>query len=53
VGFCFTAAGTDINREIIAMGAALACPRYDARYVPDEQPEALAAQSRAHYCVRR
>jgi endonuclease YncB( thermonuclease family) len=52
VGYCFTAAGVDINREIIAMGAALACPRYSTRYLPDEQPEAVAAQPRASYCVR-
>lgn len=53
VGYCFTADGTDINREIIAMGAALACPRYDVRYVGDEQPEALAEQRRSSYCVRQ
>ena len=29
VGYCVTANGVDINREIIAQGAALACPRYD------------------------
>ena len=27
-GYCFTADGRDIQREIIEMGAALACPRY-------------------------
>ena len=43
---------THISREIIAMGVALACPRYSTRYLPDEQPEALAAQPRASYCVR-
>jgi endonuclease YncB( thermonuclease family) len=53
VGYCTTSDGTDINREIIAMGVALACPRYSTRYLPDEQPEALAAQPRASYCVRR
>jgi endonuclease YncB( thermonuclease family) len=47
VGFCTTAAGVDINREIFAMGMALACPRYDVRYMKDEQAEALAAQQRA------
>ena len=53
VGYCTTANGTDINRAIIAQGAALACPRYDDRYVQFEQAEALAAQPRASYCVRR
>ena len=33
VGFCFTADGVDINQAIIASGAALACPRYDVRYL--------------------
>jgi endonuclease YncB( thermonuclease family) len=53
VGYCFTAAGTDINQAIIEQGAALACPRYDTRYVAFEQADAVAAQSRASYCVRR
>jgi len=53
VGFCFTADGRDIQREIIEMGAALACPRYDVRYVRFEQAAALAAQPRASYCVKR
>jgi endonuclease YncB( thermonuclease family) len=53
VGYCFTADGVDINREIIAHGVALACERYDSRYVKFEQAEAIAAQSRASYCVRR
>jgi endonuclease YncB( thermonuclease family) len=53
VGTCFTANGTNINREIIAMGMALSCPRYSAAYLADEQPEALAVQSRVTYCVRR
>ena len=34
-------------------GAALACPRYDDRYVPYEQAAALAAQPRSSYCVKR
>jgi endonuclease YncB( thermonuclease family) len=50
---CFTANGVDINREIIEMGAALACPRYDTRYVAFEQQAALDAQTRASYCVKR
>jgi hypothetical protein len=41
------------TQAIIAQGAALACPRYDARYLPFEQAAALAAQQRASYCVRR
>jgi endonuclease YncB( thermonuclease family) len=53
VGYCSTTAGVDINQAIIAQGAALACPRYDARYLPFEQAAALAAQQRASYCVRR
>jgi endonuclease YncB( thermonuclease family) len=53
VGYCFTSDGTDINRAIIAQGAALACPRYDDRYVRYEQASALAAQPRAVYCVTR
>jgi endonuclease YncB( thermonuclease family) len=52
VGYCTTANGTDINRAIIASGAALACPRYDDRYVPFEQATALAAQPRSSYCVK-
>jgi hypothetical protein len=47
VGFCTTAAGVDINQAIIAQDAALACPRYDVRYVPFEQAAALAALPRA------
>ena len=53
VGYCFTADGTDINQAIIAAGAALACPRFDTRYVEFEQASAVAAQPRASYCVRR
>jgi endonuclease YncB( thermonuclease family) len=53
VGYCATADGTDINLAIIAQGAALACPRYDDRYVPFEQAAALAAQPRSSYCVKR
>jgi endonuclease YncB( thermonuclease family) len=53
VGYCFTAEGVDINKEIIAQGAALSCPRYDARYLKFEQADAVAAQARAHYCARR
>ena len=53
VGYCETAAGTDINREIIARGAALSCPRYDDRYRAFERPKALSAQPRSSYCVPR
>jgi hypothetical protein len=37
----------------IEMGMARACPRYDTRYVQFEQADAIAAQPRASYCVRR
>jgi endonuclease YncB( thermonuclease family) len=53
VGFCFTSEGVDINQAIIAQGAALACPRYSTRYLQFETAEALAAQPRASYCLRR
>jgi endonuclease YncB( thermonuclease family) len=53
VGYCFTADGVDINQAIIAQSAALACPRFDARYVQFEQVSAVAAQPRASYCVKR
>ncbi|WP_152620982.1 thermonuclease family protein [Bradyrhizobium japonicum] len=53
VGYCTTVNGTDINRAIIAQGAALACPRYDTRYLSFEQEAALAAQPRSSYCVKR
>ena len=35
------------------MGAALACPLYDTRYMRFEQADALAAQPRSSYCVKR
>jgi endonuclease YncB( thermonuclease family) len=53
VGFCFTADGRDIQREIVEMGAALACARYSTRYVSFEQPDAVAVQPRSSYCIRR
>ena len=53
VGYCVTADGTDINKEIISRGAALACPRYDARYMKFETEAALIAQPRSSYCIRR
>src|SRR5262245_33255678 len=34
-------------------GAALPCPRYDARYMKFETEAALAEQPRASYCIRR
>jgi endonuclease YncB( thermonuclease family) len=52
VGYCITADGVDINEAIIASGAALACPRYDARYMRFETEAALAVQPRSPYCVR-
>ena len=33
VGYCVTADGVDIGQAIIAAGAALACPRFDPRYL--------------------
>ena len=53
VGYCTTANGIDINQAIIAAGAALACPRYDTRYVPFERAAALEAQPRSSYCLKR
>ena len=53
VGYCTTAGGIDINKAIIAQGAALPCPRYDDRYAPFEQAAALALQPRSSYCVPR
>jgi endonuclease YncB( thermonuclease family) len=53
VGYCTTANGIDINQAIIASGAALACPRYDDRYMRYERADALAAQPRSSYCVKR
>ena len=53
VGYCVTADGTDINKAIIAQGAALACPRYDVRYMKFETEAALAVQPRSSYCIRR
>jgi len=53
VGYCVTADGVDINKAIIAQGAALSCPRYDARYIRFEHPDALAVQPRSTYCVRQ
>jgi endonuclease YncB( thermonuclease family) len=52
VGYCTTAAGVDINKEIIAQGAALSCPRYSDRYLKFEQALAIKAQQRAKYCVQ-
>ena len=49
VGYCTTANGIDINQAIIAQFAALACLRYDTRYLPFEQAAALAAQPRSPY----
>lgn len=52
VGYCVTADGIDINQAIIASGAALACPRYDDRYLRYERADALAAQGRSSYCEK-
>jgi endonuclease YncB( thermonuclease family) len=53
VGYCTTADGININQAIVASGAALACPRYDDRYLRFERTEALTAQPRSAYCERR
>ena len=53
VGYCVTDAGADIGRAVIEKGAAPACARYDARYVKYETAQALAAQFRSSYCVKR
>jgi endonuclease YncB( thermonuclease family) len=53
VGYCTTADGTDIAQAVIAHGAALSCPRYDARYMRFETEAALAVQPRSTYCIRR
>lgn len=53
VGFCVTADGIDINREIIVRGAALSCPRYSVRYLADESAGARNRIKRAAYCTRR
>jgi endonuclease YncB( thermonuclease family) len=53
VGCCSTSNGVNINQAIIASGAALACPRYDVRYLPYEQAAALAAQPRSVYYAAR
>ena len=52
-GLARYAGGIDINQAIIASGAALACPRYDDRYMRYERAEPLAAQPRSSYCVKR
>jgi endonuclease YncB( thermonuclease family) len=53
VGWCRTPDGTDIAQALIRKGKALACPRYDTRYVGDELAEARAVQPRAPYCIER
>jgi endonuclease YncB( thermonuclease family) len=50
VGWCYTVNGRDVGAEIIRAGRALACPRYDSRYVELEQPDAIARLRRAPYC---
>jgi endonuclease YncB( thermonuclease family) len=52
VGYCTTSTGVDIGQALIEAGLALACPRFSTRYVKFEQPEAVATQVRASYCVR-
>ena len=53
IGYCVTDIGIDIGQAIIAAGAALACPRFDPRYLSFEKAEALMALPRASYCVPR
>jgi endonuclease YncB( thermonuclease family) len=53
VGYCSTSDGVDINRAIIERGFALACPGFDPRYLKFEQPQAVAVQTRASYCIGR
>jgi endonuclease YncB( thermonuclease family) len=50
VGYCRNA-GLDLNRAIIAAGAALACPRYDPRYLDAETTNARQRLQQASYCV--
>ena len=53
VGVCTRPDGLDVNREIIARGAALACPRFSKLYLLDETFEARARLQRASYCIPR
>jgi Staphylococcal nuclease homologue len=49
VGYC-ALNGLDLNREIIARGAALACLRYDDRYIEAETKDARRRLQQASYC---
>jgi hypothetical protein len=51
VGYCRNADGLDLNRAIIAAGAALACPRYDPRYLDAETTNARQRLQQASYCL--
>ncbi|HKA73155.1 MAG TPA: hypothetical protein VKE26_15200 [Xanthobacteraceae bacterium] len=54
VGYCVRDHdGLDLNRAIIAAGAALGCPRYDPRYVEAETAEARVRLRQARYCAPR
>ena len=53
VGFCRTESGFDLNEGIIEEGMALACPRYDDRYLSSEQASALETLERSSYCVKK
>jgi endonuclease YncB( thermonuclease family) len=53
VGFCRTESDVDLNAGIIDEGMALACPRYDDRYLVNEQASALETLKRSSYCVRK
>jgi endonuclease YncB( thermonuclease family) len=52
VGYCTNAAHQDIGEAIIKKGLALACECFSDRYVPFEQPDALARLPRASYCIK-
>src|SRR5262245_12861237 len=50
VGYCTNARGQNIGEAIIKKGLALACECFSDRYIPFEQPDAVARLSRASYC---
>lgn len=53
VGYCFRADGLSLNQAIIANGAALACPRYDARYLHLETDGGPRAATSSECCKPR
>jgi endonuclease YncB( thermonuclease family) len=52
VGYCKKAGGVDINRAIVASGAALACPRFEPVYLEAEKADARQRLQQASYCVK-